>query len=84
MPSANSFGVISSASAFEITPSDSVDLAYITRAIYFGVGGDIKLLLVDDTVPVTFVNVPEGSMYPFQVKRVYETGRTVDDIVGIR
>jgi hypothetical protein len=82
--SVNSFGIMSSASGFSITPSDTVDLPYPIRGLFIGTGGDIQILLQDDTDPITLVNVQSGSLYPLQVKRVYADGLTADDIVGLR
>lgn len=77
-------GVTSSTSAFTITPSDDVDLTYPTRALYVGSGGDIVLLLWDDTVAVTLKNVLGGSCLPLNVKRIYATDTGASDLVGLR
>lgn len=78
------YGTGPSSSAFAITPSDSVNLAYPTRALYVGTGGDIVLLLWDDTTVITLKNVLGGSCLPLCVKRVNETDTGASDLVGLR
>lgn len=80
----NTQGTGPSESAFSITPDDDNDLAYPTRALYVGAGGDITLLLWGDTDSVVLVNVLGGSCLPLMVKRVYATGTGASDLVGLR
>ena len=69
-------------SAFAITPDDDVDLIYITRGIYVGVSGDLKVdVKSGDTV--TFVGLAAGMIHPIRVKRVYENGTDATSIVGV-
>ena len=68
--------------AFEITPSNTNELAYTTRAVYIGVDGDLRVTMVNDDV-VTFVGMLGGVLYPIQVKQVWSTGTDADSIVGI-
>lgn len=58
-----------------VTPSDSADLARVTRALWVGVGGDLKVTLVDGTTD-ELRNIPAGSLLPIAVKRVFATGQT--------
>ena len=52
-----------------VTPSDAADLRD-ARAIYVGVGGDLKLTTVDgDTVE--FRSLPSGSILPVSTRRVW-------------
>lgn len=61
-----------------ITPSDSATHDY--RALYVGVTGDVRVLSPNgDTV--TFRNCQ--GILPIQVLRVYSTGTTATDIVGL-
>lgn len=69
--------------SFAITPSDSVVLPYITRAIYIGVGGDVSLILTKDNSAVLFKNVVAGSLLPLRVKQVMNTNTTATNIVGV-
>lgn len=84
MPSLNSFGTGPSGSAFVITPDDDNDLFYVTRALYVGTGGDLVVILVDDTEEVLFANVLGGSCLPLQIKRVIASGTAASDLVGLR
>ena len=61
--------------AAAVAPSDSTDLTTPARALYVGIGGDLKVTTVDgDTVE--FRSLPSGSILPVSVRRVYATGQT--------
>lgn len=62
--------------------SDTVDLTNATRAIYTGSGGSIKVDLVGSGT-VTFTSVPAGTLLPIRVKRLYSTGTTATDVIGL-
>lgn len=66
---------------FDISPSDSVDLTDIPRAIYTGSGGTIKVTM-DGGETVTFENVPAGADKGWRVKRVWSTGTTATGLKG--
>jgi hypothetical protein len=80
----NSIGQGSSASAFAITPSDTVDLTYPTRAIYVGVGGNLEVILTDDTIAVILLGVVTGGFYPLSIKRVKAGSTTATNLIGLR
>lgn len=68
--------------AFAVTPNDSTDLATATRGIYAGGAGDLKVTtLGGDTV--TFVGLAAGVIHPIRVARVFATGTTATNIVGV-
>jgi len=68
--------------AASVTPHDSNDLSIVTRGIYVGTSGDLKVdLSGGDTV--TFANIAAGVIHPLRVQRVYSTGTTATDIVGV-
>lgn len=69
-------------SAFVVTTSDTVDLAVDTRAIYVCVGGDIKVNMAGSGT-VTFTAVPQGTVLPIRVSRIYATGTTATSMVGL-
>lgn len=69
--------------AFAITPSNSADLTEVTRSLYIGAGGDLAVILDGDTVAVTFVAVPTGTVLPIRAKLVKSTGTTAASIVGL-
>ena len=69
-------------SAIAVTTSDSADLAAFTRGIYVGVGGDVKVTMVCGQV-VTFKNLAGGMVHPICAVRIWSTGTTATDIVGV-
>jgi hypothetical protein len=66
--------------AFDILPSDDVDIQAATRALYIGTPGDIRVRLLGGA-DVTFVQA--SGMLPVRVTRVFATETTADDIVGM-
>lgn len=69
-------------SAFDITPNNTTDLTRVTRGIYVGTSGDLKVDTADgDTV--TFVGLSAGVIHPMRIRRVYATGTDADDIIGV-
>lgn len=69
--------------AAAITPNDSADLAFATRAIYVGGAGNLAVQMQLDGA-VTFVAVPAGSILPIRVARVLATGTTATNLIGLR
>lgn len=63
-----------------VTPSDSVSLGFVSRALYIGTQGDLKVRTVggDD---VTFVGVQ--GILPVRVTHVLATGTDASDIVAL-
>ncbi len=68
--------------AFPITPSDSLDLPETTRALYVGIGGDVRVAMASGQV-VTFESVPDGCLLPIRAIRVQATGTTAAGIIGL-
>lgn len=67
---------------FSIVPSDAVDLSRTTRGIYVGSSGDLNVTTKGgDTV--TLKNLAAGIVHPLRVSRVWATGTTATDIVGV-
>jgi hypothetical protein len=71
------------ANAVAVTPSDSTELTYVSRALYVGVGGNLAVKLRDDSIAVVLVGVAEGSVLPLQVKQVMATDTTATNIVAL-
>lgn len=69
--------------AAAVTPNDSADLATTSRALYVGTGGDVAVILADDSAAVTLVSVPAGSVLPVRAKRVMDTGTSATNIVAM-
>jgi hypothetical protein len=63
-----------------VTPSDSVVIP-MTRALYVGVGGNVRVTDINDNV--TYANVPSGSILPVQVSKVFATSTTATSIVAL-
>ncbi len=65
-----------------ITPSDATELTHVTRALYVGQSGNVRLKTVSgDTV--TFANLQGGVVYPFRAVQVFATGTTAADLIGL-
>ena len=58
--------------AFAITPDDVNELPYVTRAIYVGQGGNVKLVTRKGST-VTYWNVPTGTTIHQRAKQVLAT-----------
>lgn len=68
--------------AFAVSPNNSTDLTAVTRGVYVGVSGDLKVdTSQGDTV--TFVALASGVIHPIRAKRIYATGTTATNIVGV-
>jgi len=67
--------------AVAIVPSDTVNLT-TAAVIYVGVGGNVKVTTAQGTA-ITFTGVVAGSVIPIQVTRVWSTGTTATNMVGI-
>lgn len=68
--------------AFAITPADGSDISFATRGLYVGASGDVKVdMLGGETV--TFVGLAAGVIHPIRATRVYSTGTTATNILGV-
>jgi hypothetical protein len=64
-----------------ITPSDTTDLAYISRALFIGGAGNIVVTPASGQANITYT-VPAGMILPIRVSRVIATGTTATNIVS--
>lgn len=64
-----------------VTTHNTNPLAEVSRAIWIGGGGDLRVLLKGDVVPVVFKNVAGGTLLPLRVQHVYTTGTTVTSML---
>ena len=65
-----------------IAPSDGTDLPVVTRAIFVGQSGNLRVVTAGgDTV--VLANVLAGVIYPIRAARVLQTGTTASDLVGL-
>lgn len=69
--------------AASLTPNDSTDLSTVARGVYIGGAGDITVDFVGDGTNITITGLSAGVIYPFRVQRLYSTGTTATDIVGL-
>ena len=66
---------------FSVTPSDSVDIKRLSRFIWVGGTGDLKVDLANGET-VTLKAVPVG-MLALRCKRVHSTGTTASEILAL-
>lgn len=64
-----------------VTPSDTVDLVDVSRALIVGTTGDLKVTM-NGGETVVLPSVPAGVL-PLRVKRVWNTGTTATHISAI-
>ena len=67
--------------AFEISPGDNADLTNVTRALWAGVTGTVKVTMEGGDV-VNLVGFPAGMPIPLRVRRVWSTGTSATSLVG--
>jgi hypothetical protein len=65
-----------------ITPSDSEDLATVTRAVYVGGAGDMKVTM-QDSGTVLFSGIPAGTTLPIRVSRIWATTTDATLIIAL-
>lgn len=66
-----------------VTPSDTSNLAFIPRAVYVGVSGDLVVYDSLGSGPIIFSNVPVGWM-PIMPTKILSAGTTASGIVIVR
>lgn len=68
-----------------VTPNDTTTFLPVTRAVFIGnaTACNIAVLMANDTVAVTFLNVQSGQFLPLQVKKVMATNTTCSNIVAL-
>lgn len=65
-----------------VTPSDTVDLTAISRALYVGGAGNLVVITMGGET-VTLVGATAGSIIPLRVTRVKATDTTATSIVSL-
>ena len=68
--------------AVAIAPENSADLAFATRALYVGTGGDVRLRMLGGA-EITLANLASGSLIPIRATRVFATGTTATGLIGL-
>ena len=67
--------------AFQITPSDIVNLPHTIGLLYVGKSGDLHTVFHNGT-EVTLSKLPQG-MYNLKLRKIFSTGTTASNLVGI-
>lgn len=65
-----------------ITPSDTEEIGFVTRAIYVGGGGNVRVVMRGGQT-LTFSGVGQGTFLPIRALQVLATGTTATDLVGL-
>lgn len=56
------------------------DITFAARGVYVGTAGHLKVdLVTGDTV--TFSNLTAGNVYPFAIKKIYQTGSSAAGVI---
>ena len=66
-----------------VTPHNSTDLAYVSRGLYVGFGGDISVQMEGTGTAIVFKAVPTGALLPIRISRVNATATTATDMVSL-
>ena len=69
--------------AFSIIPDDGTPLPEPVRGLYVGSAGDVTAEMMSGGMPVTFANVPGGTVLPVRATKVTATGTTATALVGL-
>lgn len=67
--------------AFEITPSDTTDLAEVSRALNVNTSGTVRLTTIGGTTAT--VQIAAGVAFPIRTTRIWSTGTTATGIVAL-
>jgi hypothetical protein len=65
-----------------VTPNDGADITDVSRGLYVGTTGNVKVTMSSGDV-VTFNSMAAGIIHPIRVKRVWSTGTTAGNIVAV-
>lgn len=68
--------------AAAIEPSDLDALSHVTRALYVGGGGSVRLRVLGGG-EVTLAGLGAGSLVPIRAVQVFATGTTATALVGL-
>lgn len=70
--------------AVAVTPANDTTLTNgPCRALFIGVGGDVNVILDNDTAAVVFKNCYSGQVLPIAVASVQSTSTTATNIVAL-
>lgn len=66
-----------------VTTSDTVDLPFVTHAVWFGGAGNAAVVRQDGVV-VTITGITAGELLPIAVKRINAASTTATNILALR
>lgn len=66
-----------------ITTSDTVDLPWVTQAVWVGGAGNVVAVMQNGTTG-TFTAVPAGNTLPIMARRINATLTTATNLVALR
>jgi len=66
---------------FNITASNSTNISF--RGLYVGSGGDVKIK-DEGGADIVFSDLAAGMIHPIGGQRVYSTGTTASNIIGVK
>lgn len=72
----------SATGAETVVPSDTIDLKFISRGLWIGVGGNVAVVMANGS-RVTFVGIAAGTLLPIRISRVDSTSTTATTMVSI-
>jgi hypothetical protein len=65
-----------------VSPNDEEDLEAVTRAVYVGGTGNMKVTM-QDSGTVLFTGIPAGTVLPIRVKRIWSTTTNATAILAL-
>lgn len=68
--------------AAAITPHDTNVLTNVTRGVYVGGSGNLKVTMIGGET-VTFVGLAAGVIHPIAAQIIWSTGTTATSIIGV-
>lgn len=69
--------------AMAITPDDLAELPWVTRALYVGSPGRVKVVMESGEM-VDFTELQAGIVYPLRIRRVLAVGTDAANLVALR
>lgn len=66
-----------------VTPSDTVDLPWVTMAVWVGGAGNLVAVMQDGTT-ATFTGVTAGALLPIAARRINATSTTATNLLALR
>ncbi len=67
----------------EVVDPSGADVTGAWWALYVGTGGTIVLDMSGSGTLLSFVNIPNGTWLPVSCTKIYQTGTTASDILGM-